>query len=153
MNKLKREAFMLNIIWPIFLIISFVYAILTGRLEQVNASIFEGTKSAVELCVNLLGTMCLWNGIMKIASKTNIVKKLTKLISPIMTKLFPDIKKQVPFFRTCFFQVTPCFLFWPFFRWLPGPRRCSGRAFCPAVPRCSWPGAGSSHRRLPAARR
>ena len=38
---------MLNIIWPIFLIISFVYAILTGRLEQVNASIFEGTKSAV----------------------------------------------------------------------------------------------------------
>ena len=85
---------MLNIIWPIFLIISFVYAILTGRLEQVNASVFEGTKSAVELCITLLGTMCLWNGMMKIASKTNIVKKLTKLISPIMTKLFPDIKKQ-----------------------------------------------------------
>ena len=85
---------MLNIIWPLFLIISFVYAIFKGRLEQVNTSVFEGTKSAVELCITLLGTMCLWNGIMKIACKTSIVKKLTKVLTPIMKKLFPDIKRQ-----------------------------------------------------------
>ena len=85
---------MLNIIWPLFLIISFVYAIFNGRLEQVNTSVFEGTKSAVELCITLLGTMCLWNGIMKIACKTSIVKKLTKVLTPIMKKLFPDIKIQ-----------------------------------------------------------
>lgn len=84
---------MLNIIWPIFLIISFIFAIFNGRLEEVNTSVFEGTKSAVELCITLLGTMCLWNGIMKIASNTSIVKKLTKLLNPIMKKLFPDIKK------------------------------------------------------------
>lgn len=85
---------MLNIIWPLFLIISFVYAIFNGGLEQVNTSVFEGTKSAVELCITLLGTMCLWNGIMKIACKTSIVKKLTKVLTPIMKKLFPDIKRQ-----------------------------------------------------------
>lgn len=85
---------MINIIWPLFLIISFVYAIFNGRLEQVNTSVFEGTKSAVELCITLLGTMCLWNGIMKIACKTSIVKKLTKVLTPIMKKLFPDIKRQ-----------------------------------------------------------
>lgn len=85
---------MLNIIWPLFLIISFVYAIFNGRLEQVNTSVFEGTKSTVELCITLLGTMCLWNGIMKIACKTSIVKKLTKVLTPIMKKLFPDIKRQ-----------------------------------------------------------
>lgn len=85
---------MLNIIWPLFLIISFVYAIFNGRLEQVNTSVFEGTKSAVELCITLLGTMCLWNGIMKIACKTSIVKKLTKILTPIMKKLFPEIKRQ-----------------------------------------------------------
>lgn len=85
---------MLNIIWPLFLIISFVYAIFNGRLEQVNTSVFEGTKSAVELCITLLGTMCLWNGIMKIACKTSVVKKLTKVLTPIMKKLFPDIKRQ-----------------------------------------------------------
>lgn len=82
---------MLNIIWPIFIIISFIYAILNGRVTEVNNSIFESTKSAVELSISLLGTICLWNGIMQIASKTSIVKHLSKLLSPIMKRLFPDI--------------------------------------------------------------
>ena len=85
---------MLNIIWPLFLIISFIYAILNGRVEEVNNSIFESTKSAVELSISLLGTICLWNGIMQIASRTNIVKALTKILNPIMKKIFPDIKKE-----------------------------------------------------------
>lgn len=37
------------------------------------------------------GTMCLWNGIMKIASQTSIISKLTKALRPIMKFLFPDI--------------------------------------------------------------
>lgn len=85
---------MLNIIWPLFLIISFIYAILNGRISEINNSIFESTKSAVELCISLIGTICLWNGIMQIASKTSIVKHLTKLLNPIITKLFPNIKKE-----------------------------------------------------------
>ena len=85
---------MLNIIWPLFLIISFIYAILNGRVGEVNNSIFESTKSAVELCISLLGTICLWNGVMQIASKTSIVKHLIKILNPIMKKLFPDIKKE-----------------------------------------------------------
>lgn len=85
---------MLNIIWPLFIIVSFVYAILNGRVAEVNNSIFESTKSAVELSISLLGTICLWNGIMQIASKTSIVKHLSKILNPIMKKLFPDIKKE-----------------------------------------------------------
>lgn len=85
---------MLNIIWPIFIIVSFIYAILNGRVAEVNNSIFESTKLAVELSISLLGTICLWNGIMQIASKTSIVKHLSKLLNPIMKRLFPDIKKE-----------------------------------------------------------
>lgn len=85
---------MLNIIWPIFIIVSFIYAILNGRVAEVNNSIFESTKLAVELSISLLGTICLWNGIMQIASKTNIVKHLSKLLNPIMKKLFPDINEE-----------------------------------------------------------
>ena len=84
---------MLNILWPIFIIISFIYAFFGGRIEEVNNSIFETTKQAVELCISLLGTICLWNGIMQIASKTSIVKHLVKVLNPIMKKIFPDIKK------------------------------------------------------------
>ena len=85
---------MLNIIWPLFLIISFIYAIFNGRVSEVNNSIFESTKLAVDLSISLLGTICLWNGIMQIASKTSIVKHLTKILNPIMKRIFPDIKKE-----------------------------------------------------------
>lgn len=85
---------MLNIIWPLFLIISFIYAIFNGRVEEVNNSIFESTKTAVELSISLLGTICLWNGIMQIASKTKIIKNLSKVLKPIMKKIFPEINEE-----------------------------------------------------------
>lgn len=85
---------MLNIIWPVFIIVSFIYAILNGRVAEVNSSIFESTKLAVDLSISLLGTICLWNGIMQIASQTNIIKLLGKILNPIMKRLFPDINKE-----------------------------------------------------------
>lgn len=85
---------MLNLIWPIFIIVSFVYAILNGRVPDVNNSVFNSTKSAVDLSISLLGTTCLWTGIMQIASSTNIVKHLSKLLNPIIKRIFPDIKKE-----------------------------------------------------------
>ena len=85
---------MLNFIWPIFIIVSFIYAILNGRVADVNNSVFDSTKSAVDLSISLLGTTCLWTGIMQIASSTNIVKHLSKLLNPIMRKIFPEIKKE-----------------------------------------------------------
>lgn len=85
---------MLNIIWPIFIIVSFVYAIFSGNLEKLNASIFDSTSNAVNLCINLLGTICLWNGIMQIASRTSVIDKLTKCFSPLINFLFPNIKKD-----------------------------------------------------------
>ena len=85
---------MLNFIWPFFIVISFIYAMLNGRIEEVNNSVFDSTKSAVDLTISLLGTTCLWTGIMQIASSTKIVEHLSKLLKPIMKKLFPDIKKE-----------------------------------------------------------
>ena len=85
---------MLNKIWPAFLIISFVYAIFTGKLPEVNNSIFESTSSAIELCLTLVGTMCLWCGIIKIAMETSLVDKLIKLLRPLLRKLFPEIDEK-----------------------------------------------------------
>ena len=85
---------MLNILWPIFIIVSFIYAILTGNVQNVNNSIFESTSEAVKLSITLLGTMCLWTGIMKIAQQTTFVTKLTILLRPIINFLFPEMKKN-----------------------------------------------------------
>ena len=85
---------MLNFLWPILIIISFVYAFISGNVDKVNNSIFESTKSAVDLSITLLGTTCLWNGIMEIATKTSMIDKLAKVLQPIIKFLFPEMKKE-----------------------------------------------------------
>ena len=85
---------MLNKIWPAFLIISFIYAILNGNIEEFNNSIFTSCAQTVDLILKLFGTMCLWNGLMKIVQETSLMKKLTKFISPLMKILFPKMKKE-----------------------------------------------------------
>lgn len=85
---------MLNKIWPIFIIISYIYAMFNGNIEEINNSVFASATDAVELSITFLGTICLWNGIMQIAIKTSLIKKLTKLLYPIMKMLFPEIKKD-----------------------------------------------------------
>lgn len=90
---------MLNIIWPIFIIISYIYAICVGRISEINNSIFESCKSAVDLSITFLGTMCLWTGIMQIAKKTTLITKLTNALKPIMKILFPDIDKDNPAYK------------------------------------------------------
>lgn len=87
---------MLNIIWPIFIIISYIYAICVGNVSEINNSIFESCKSAVDLSITFLGTMCLWTGIMQIAKRTTLITRLTNFLKPIMRILFPDIDKNDP---------------------------------------------------------
>ena len=85
---------MLNIVWPIFIIISFSFAIFSGNLEKLNSSIFESTSDAINLSISLLGTICLWSGIMKIASNTSVIEKLTKILKPVIKLLFPQLKNN-----------------------------------------------------------
>lgn len=85
---------MLNIIWPAFILISFIYGILKGNVEAMNQSIFESAANAVQLCITFFGTICLWNGIMKIAQQTTCIQKLTKLLRPVIHFLFPEIKQN-----------------------------------------------------------
>ncbi len=85
---------MLNTIWPVFIIVSIIFAFFSGNLKELNTSIFESTNTAVNLCITLVGTMCLWSGIMQIAAKTSAMQKITKILSPIMKVLFPNLKKD-----------------------------------------------------------
>lgn len=84
---------MLNKIWPIFIIISIIYAIFFGNLENLNNSIFESTENTISVTMTLLGSMCLWSGLMKIASNLSLIEKFSKLLNPIINFLFPDLKK------------------------------------------------------------
>ena len=85
---------MLNILWPIFIILSFIYALISGKVNEVNNGIFESLTDAAELSITFLGTMCLWTGIMEIAKQTSLIDKMTNLLKPLINFLFPDLKRN-----------------------------------------------------------
>lgn len=85
---------MLNIIWPAFIIISVIYALVSGNIENVSNGIFDSANSAVQLTLTFFGTICLWNGIMEIAKKTSLTNALSKALKPFINFLFPELKNN-----------------------------------------------------------
>ena len=99
----------LNYIWIAFFIISFIIAL--GKLifmgdttvftEMMTAST-TSAKNAFELSLGLTGVLSLWMGIMKIGEKGGLVAALARLLSPVLSKIFPDVPKGHPAMGTMF---------------------------------------------------
>lgn len=87
---------MLNYIWGGMILVSFVCALYTGRVEELSQAILNGAGQAIELLISLLGVMALWSGLMKIADRGGITTILAKIFSPFLKVLFPDYKKDSP---------------------------------------------------------
>lgn len=82
---------MLNIIWAAMILLSIIVAIFTGRLDAVASAAVDGAASAVTLSIELLGIMCLWNGLMTIAEKSHLVEKISSWMHPLFRLLFPGL--------------------------------------------------------------
>ncbi len=99
----------LNYIWIAFFIVSFIIAL--GKLifmgdtavftEMMTAST-TSAKNAFELSLGLTGVLSLWMGIMKIGEKGGLVAALARLLSPVLSKIFPDVPKGHPAMGTMF---------------------------------------------------
>lgn len=87
---------MVNIIWAFMAIIGIVYAMFNGTMNQVNKAIFESANEAVTLAIGLISVLVFWLGIMNIAEKAGILRVLTRLLRPIVVRLFPEIPKDHP---------------------------------------------------------
>ncbi|MGN0448091.1 MAG: nucleoside recognition domain-containing protein [Acutalibacteraceae bacterium] len=85
---------MMNYVFPGMIIISFICAVLTGRMNELSLSVVEGGTNAVELLIRLVSMLCLWGGIMEIAEKSGITKAVSKLLYPVMKLIFPRLKKE-----------------------------------------------------------
>lgn len=87
---------MLNIIWLALIVISIVVAALNGRIEVINQAAFEGAKTGVTVCFGLLSILAFWMGLMRIAEKAGLLELVARLLSPVVTRLFPDVPKGHP---------------------------------------------------------
>ena len=84
----------MNYVFPVLIIFSFVCALLTGRMNELSASVVEGGTNAVELIMRLIAMLCLWGGIMEIADRAGVTKGIAKLLSPVIKLIFPRLKKE-----------------------------------------------------------
>ena len=87
---------MVNTIWLLLIIIGIIYAFLTGNLDKINTTIIDSTKVSLDMLLRIFPILALWMGFTEIAEKSHLLDKFSKLISPILGKLFPDIPKNHP---------------------------------------------------------
>lgn len=85
---------MMKWIFPILVTLSILFGLMNGRLNQVNSAAISECTRAVELSIALTGSICLWNGMMKVAEKSGLTQKISNLLSPITTRLFHGLSKS-----------------------------------------------------------
>lgn len=79
---------MLSKTFSFMILFSFVCALLNGRIEDVSIGFSESLMQAVELCISLLGMMCFWSGIMNVFKDAGIIKKMSRLMKPLMRLIY-----------------------------------------------------------------
>ena len=102
----------LNYIWIAFFITAFAVGLVrlvflgdTDVFPAMIDSTFSSSKTAFEISLGLTGVLSLWLGIMKIGERGGVVDMLARLLSPIFTRLFPDIPKGHPVTGSIFMNI------------------------------------------------
>ncbi|MBQ4023358.1 MAG: hypothetical protein II612_05070 [Prevotella sp.] len=103
----------LNYIWIGLFLIGTIVGVIrlvfmgdTEALPSMMDSTFEMSKMAFEMTLGLTGTLTLWMGILKIGEDSGLVAKLAKGLSPVLSKLFPEIPKNHPALGSIFMNIS-----------------------------------------------
>ncbi len=102
----------LNYIWIAFFVIAFFFGLVelcfmgnTEVFTNMVQATFDSSKTAFETALGLTGVLALWLGIMKIGERAGAVNVLARVLSPVFTKLFPDIPKNHPVMGSIFMNI------------------------------------------------
>ncbi len=101
---------MIGKVFGILVSVSFVFAAIYGNMEELSKAASESALRAVELSVSLAGTMCLWSGVARVLDKCGFSERLQKLISPLLSKVYPDAYSKKNGIRECASNITANFL-------------------------------------------
>ena len=103
----------LNYIWIFFFITAFVVAVIQtlfyGNLDiwsEIMNSTFSSAKTAFEISLGLTGVLSLWLGLMKIGERGGVIATFSRWISPLFTRLFPELPKNHPAFGSIFMNIS-----------------------------------------------
>lgn len=84
---------MINFIFTFFLLGGIIYSFFTGNTLSVNESLIQSGETAISMILKIIPLLCLWLGVMKIASLSGLLSKLSLVVAKIIGPLFPELKK------------------------------------------------------------
>lgn len=72
----------------------FIYSLINGTLPQLSSGLMDSAGGAIQLLISISGMLCMWSGFMRIAKDSGLIKKLSRLFSPLLKRLFPDVSAE-----------------------------------------------------------
>ena len=85
---------MINYIWFIMIFFGILVGLVTGNGEAISRSIIGSVDSTVQFMIGLVGLMCFWCGVMKVAEKSGLTQKLSKILRPVLKLIFKEAAKD-----------------------------------------------------------
>ena len=76
-------------VWSGMVVLSLIFGIISGNLDQVASAALEGANSAVELSLSMAGILCLWSGVMEILNVCGLSALLARAFRPLLRRLMP----------------------------------------------------------------
>ena len=81
-------------VWTGLVAASICYALATGNVNSLSKSVYQGGQAAVDLCLSMAGTLCLWCGVLEVMRRCGLLRGLEGLLRPVLGRLFPDARRD-----------------------------------------------------------
>ena len=81
-------------VWTGMVALSIVTAALSGNMSALSAAVPKGAQAGVTLAISMAGSICLWTGVGKLMEAAGMTGKLSRLLRPLLGRIFPSIKQD-----------------------------------------------------------
>lgn len=79
----------MSVIWTVMVGAAVLCGLATGNGPAVAKGALDGAAAGVELCLSMMGVMCLWTGVMEVMRRCGIADALSRLLRPVLGRLYP----------------------------------------------------------------
>ena len=76
------------------LLISILFAAITGRGSELAAAVPEGADAGIKLAISMAGSICLWSGVGNLMERIGATRFLSRILRPVLSRLFPGTVKD-----------------------------------------------------------
>lgn len=81
-------------LWTGMIVLSCLFAALSGTLPQLGPAALAGAAAAVQLCLSMAGVMCLWSGVMELMNQCGLSSLLARAFRPLLRRLLPQSSRD-----------------------------------------------------------